>query len=104
MLLKEVHKYNFTNMKFSKVELNFNPKELIDFSEQLRRQIACDLHDSGKYLLLEIRMKIKSIVFNYKNGNSILSELEILDEYVSQLGKKINDIIEENDPLEVKDV
>jgi signal transduction histidine kinase len=90
-------------MKLWKDELNFNADQLIDFSEQLRKQIAYDLHDSGKYLLLEIRMKIESIVFNYKNGNNILSELERLNVCVSQLGKKLNDIIEENDPLEVKD-
>lgn len=90
-------------MKLWKDELNFNADQLIDFSEQLRKQIAYDLHDSGKYLLLELRMKIESIVFNYKNGINILSELERLNVCVFQLGRKLNDIIEENDPLEVKD-
>jgi len=90
-------------MKILKDELRFNLEEQINYSDQLRRQIANDLHDSGNYLILEIKTKIKSIAFNYRQGNNILQELVDLDQTVTNLGKKLNDVIEDNDPLEVKE-
>ncbi len=87
----------------SENDLNLDSQWIQLLAEQIRKQVAYDLHDSGKYLLLELKTTVKSVMFNYKSGSNIENELKELEKSINQLGQKLNDIIEENAPIEVQE-